>query len=1240
MPLQDSASEAATLGDGSPKRQLGQVDLSFYIVGVGASAGGLDAIKQLIAQADENFQHSFVIIQHISPDHKSLMTEILTRETALRVREVVDDMPVQPGHIYLIPPKSNVVIQGTLDDTQPQTEDMPTGIGKGLRFSLVPPSPRPQLNLPIDVFFHSLAESVGDRAIGIVLSGTGTDGSRGLRAIKDRDGFVLVQDPETADFDGMPSAAIATRLIDLVAAPDAMVPELRRYIELREAGIFDIDALFREDEKSLELLLERVSQAADIDFIQYKRPTLKRRIARRIALTQCNDLSGYIGYVQENPNELAILHREFLVGVTNFFRDLPAWGALSENVFQKLFKDGDPSEPVKVWSVGCSTGEEAYTIAFAMERFRLENNISRDFRIFASDVNEDAIRSAKDGIYPDSVLEEIPGAYRAQEYLKFHGGTFHISSSLRNRVIFNSHNVLQDPPYINTDLIICRNLLIYFSPDMQKKVLSLFSFSLRNEGYLFLGAAENVMHQFSKFEAAISSSRIYRNMRPQQRGSMHGSFDPRRSPNFPLPRMRRLATRETQRATSVLAPIFEATLGNIDGALVIIDEGGSILETLGNYRKFIDLPHRAFSANIFDLVHDRLKSAISILLRRAEAEGTAESLATKCSFGDHIEQVDVFCRRVEWETQPVAYSLLLRKTDQIDTTPIEEKMEDNRRGDQTLITRLESEIESLREMLSVTTEDLGISNEELQTANEELTVSNEELQANNEEMQSINEELHTVNAENGEKITQLEAASADIENLLNTADLAVVFLDDNLCIRRFNPAFTKYVDLKATDIGRRLSSFSSFLTQESYATLLTDTENALLGEKEVQRELPLRDGSWTLTRVRPFFVNGSGEVRGSAITILDITKSRLLQEEVSLQRDRLEGLLESETAGYWDRDFRSGVEYVSPRFNQMLGYSSEDVEATSERLMQLVHPDDRALLHANLTDHIASKGRVPYQQEVRYRHKRGNYLWFLRRGRINEWTEAGEPKRMIGVHVDISELKERELRVSADAKQIAGFAYSTVHSLLQPTNTIAQGLRLITEHASMDEDDLETIDAMQEMAARMQLQIRGVQEYSELFSPTEAYHKISLDRIVAACQVDQMLRIQELGAEIEVSELPPIEGNEQLITRVFQILIGNALKFRDPQRPCKISIAGRAEADGVVALTVSDNGIGILPDVRPKVFDLFYKYHGDRELPGIGAGLTVCKRIVELHGGSIKVGEAEDEGGAAFEIRLPATQDA
>jgi len=1220
------------------RRALGKVDPSFYIIGVGASAGGLDAIKQLIGQAPEGFPHTFVAIQHISPDYKSLMPEILARETRLPVREVVDDMEVEPGHIYLIPPKSNVIIQGTGDGAQQPASDgndHPRSVG--LRFSLVPPMPRPQLNLPIDLFFHSLAEAVGDRAIAMILSGTGTDGSRGLRGIKDRDGFVLVQDPETANFDGMPNSAIATNLVDIVTSPDGMISEVMRYISMREDGIINVDALFRNAESEFKELLALISDIADIDFAQYKEPTLKRRIARRVGLNHFSSVREYTAFARERPHELAILHREFLVGVTNFFRDLPSWHIMREKIIPELFANGPNDEVIKVWSVGCSTGEEAYTIAMLMEDYRRTHNIDRDYRVFGTDVNADAIRSAKEGVYPESVIEELPPEFHSTEYINFHAGTFHISKAIRGRVIFSQHNVLEDPPYINTDLVICRNVLIYLSADMQKKVMSLFSFSVRKDGILFLGAAEHVARQSSNFETEHSSARIYRNARKSKRGVAESSVDRVHSLSVSMPRGRRLATRETARSKQSFSGILGATLDQLDGCVFVVDDSGQILETFGNYRAFVHLPEQAFSSNIYDVVSDRLKTAVSLQLRRADTDGKGSIKGVKVENEAGLQLIDVHCARVEWEGTNNTFTVMLRMSGQIDLeTDAKPSSGATSSADRdAVIARLESEIESLQEMLSVTTEDLGVANEELQTTNEELTVSNEELQANNEEMQSINEELHTVNAENAEKIAQLVVANADIENLLDNADLGIVFLDDDMTIRRFNATFTRYVDLTESDLGRRLTSFAAEIGRDDYAILLDDIERAREHGTEALRDVSCRDGTWAQARVRPFRT-ADGIGGGVVLSLIDTTRMNQLTEEVQMQRDRLAGLLEAEAAGYWDWDIPGQTEYMSPRFKSMFGYREDELENKPETWMRLIHPEDLPIAMSAFEAHVASKGAEPYDLEVRYFHKNGSIVWVVCRGRIIEWSKSGDPIRMLGVHMDITKLKERELAVNAEADEARRFAFAAAHDLLQPMTTIERGVTTLGEELgdNVTSEQRQVLTYLDQASSRMRARIHGVLDFAQVFDSDEALDTVDLNEVAHNSIEEFQGQISEIGAEVVVRDLPAAMTRETLVPRLFQNLLSNALKYRKKRGKCRIVIEKAASEPGKVAIRVADNGIGIPTEMRPQLFKMFSRLHTETEYEGIGVGLALCQRIMNLSGGRIVLGDGID-GGTSFICVFP-----
>ncbi|MEL6476471.1 MAG: chemotaxis protein CheB [Pseudomonadota bacterium] len=1247
LDVNDSATEERSAVRSGGSASLGQVDTSFYLIGVGASAGGLEAIRTLISQIPDDYPHSLVFIQHISPDYKSLMGELLRRETSLTVCEVQDDMEVKPGHVYVIPPKANIIIQGT--DPTPRRQDFDEeraleeggpvrGDDVGLRFSLIDRAPHPQLNLPIDLFFQSLAEAVGDRSVAVILSGTGSDGSRGLRSIKDADGLVVAQDPETAGFDGMPRAAVATRIVDLVLPPDEIVGELHRYFELRQTGIVNIEALFSRSGETLRELLELAGEDAQIDFSQYKEPTLKRRIARRMGIQKCSTVEEYLALCKNDPNEIAVLCRGFLVGVTHFFRDLPAWEVLKAEVLPDLFGTDDTGDPLKIWCVGCSTGEEAYTIAMILETYRRENGLSREFRVFATDVNEAAISIAKDGIFPEDALEDIPEVY-AREYTTYMRGGIRIKEGIRKKVIFSAHNASEVPPYIHTDLLICRNMLIYLNPAVQAQLLSMFSYSLRANRYLFLGVSESIDRGTVRFHPVSSRWRIFRNV---AKASSREFTTNATAAMFaqPIRPTRRSGATASAGGFGVVGDVFKSTLEHLDTCVIVVDERMQVIETFGDYRRHLCMPDERFSSNILDLVPQRLTSALALLIRKAQRESSAHQTAIRIPDGDVVLQIEAHARRMLWDGSSVAYAITLRN---LGETPLvkEESEGPASSGDPQLIqeqsrylVELETELEATRATLEAAVEDLGVSNEELQTSNEELMSTNEELQATNEEIQSVNEELHTVNAEHAEKITELETAYADIENLLENADLATVFLDDRLRIRRFSSAIKTHFQLDRNDIGRPLSHFSSSLEAEANRHLLADAELALNTGDSKTYEVSSINGSWYLARIRPF-TSTAGERVGVVMTFVDITRLKALQFEVQMRRDLLESLLEGEAAGYWETDLATGQEFLSPRFQRMFGYTADDTEDCLVSWREVLHPDDRAMEAEALNAHISSKGAEPYDVELRCLNRDGDVVWVWRRGRVVEWSPDGRPIRMIGCHFDITHLKSREREIIRRAKEIRRFTFISAHDLREPMNTVEGFIRLLREElgADLDADKLQIMDHITETGRRMRAQIESMLEYAKLQDETLELQPIDMKALTQTCISDLSRAIEDAGAQIHLGELTPALGSPMLISRVVVNILSNAVKFRRPKVAPRISVTSRAHRGGYTAYVITDNGIGIEPQFREQVFEIFTRLHIRTEYEGTGLGLALSQKIISKHGGSIWIEDGE-EGGSAFVFTL------
>ena len=871
-----------------------------------------------------------------------------------------------------------------------------------------------------------------------------------------------------------------------------------------------------------------------------------------------------------------------------------------------------------------------------LEKFRRDQNIARDFRVYATDVKESAIRIAKQGIYADGVRDEIPDEFLKTDMLTFQSGTCRISSAIRNKVFFAVHNIVDDVPYTRTDLIICRNLLIYLSPDVQAKVMTHFSFSLRQDGFLLLGAAESPGQHGAMFESVVQKARIYHNTR-------HVGASQRRTDltlDFPtvrvLPRSHDPASR-VSKSSSDVGKLLHGALGDAGVCVCIMSEDGKMVRTFGNHQDILRISTEGFSPNLLDLLDDRLRIAVAMLMRRADLDGHAN----KDNIRVGSEHLSAGCRKIEWDGLPVAFSVTFRREPA--TSPFLQSGEpadaSTGRGQNVdYVRQLESEIESLQAMLSATAEDLGASNEELQTTNEELIASNEELQANNEETQSINEELYTVNAENVERIAELEAATADIINLLATAELGILVLTDDLRIRQFSQGLASYFDLRASDTGRPLSNFSSKLTNESLANVVDDAHRARDFGDENSREVRRRDGGWARAVVRPYR-DAKNTPRGVVISFLDITEAKHLESEVRQQRDQLEGLLESEAAGYWDWMIPDGTQYMSPRFKQMFGYSEHEIENTPSAWQGLIYPDDLEPVLEMLDAHMASRGEVPYDREVRYRHKNGAIVWVLCRGRVVEWDENHQPLRMLGMHLDITRLKEREIEIRRRAEEIRRFAFIAAHDLIQPINTFESSLSMLIEDlpASQDPDRDKLIEFLTASSKRLKTRITGILEYSRLQEGVLDKKTVDMNAVVAAVIEDYKLLIEEAGAVVDVAPLAPCSGTPGLLGRVVQNLLSNALKYRSKERRCRVEISSVPAADGFVGYEVVDNGIGIDEQFQEKVFELFSRLHTEKEFEGNGLGLALCERIVTQHGGTISVKESGPNG-SRFMFTLPEAQ--
>ena len=840
---------------------------SLYVA-VGASAGGLEAIETFFSGMAADSGMAFIVIQHLSPDYKSLMVEILSKKTSMKVHRAEDGMPVLPDNVYLIPPRKNLTIfhgKLLLNDQEHV---------KGT------------INLPIDIFLRSLAEDQGDKAVAVILSGSGSDGMRGVRAIKEFGGMAMVQSESSAKFDSMPRAAISTGLVDFILPPEEMPERLLSYAkhpfvikaERSETVISDEDALTR----IFAILREKFKA----DFTYYKPSTVTRRIERRMSINRIDDIQDYVAYMQHYPGEAGTLFREFLIGVTRFFRDREVFDLLKEKWLPEVL-DRSAGKESRFWIAGCSTGEEAYTLAILAKEYMLEAGINRDLKIFATDIDRDAVQFAANGSYPDSIAADVPQELLTK-YFYSKQDSYQISRSIREMVVFAQHNLIKDPPFTNIDLISCRNLLIYLQPILQRKVLEFFNFSLNAQGVLLLGTSETIGEMGDCFESLDHKYKIYRT-----KGRFKHSLDSVDLPQVPgaayrdignrFPALRREMRTGDER---ILERFLEALSAELFHLAVVVNEQMEVLHVFGDTAGYFKLPSGKLSRDISKMAARDLAIPLSTGIQKVFRKQEALRFSNiKLRDLDTLKIVDLRILPLPQKKgqEPLAAVFLeeVNRPDLLDKTQAAQAYDLSMEAEQR-ITDLEQELQFTRENLQATVE-------ELETANEELLASNEELQSTNEELQSTNEELYSVNSEYQSKIVELSELHNDVDNLLSVSQIGQLLLDENMEIRRFSPKIADIFKVLDTDVGRPLSHISHMLDNVDPVRIIETVQRV---GKMTEHEVRARDGRWFLMRVVPYSV-GPKVFSGTLLSFVDITRIKLGEEALRTSEEEFRTLFET-----------------------------------------------------------------------------------------------------------------------------------------------------------------------------------------------------------------------------------------------------------------------------------------------------------------------------------------------------------
>ena len=873
----------------------------FPVVGLGASAGGLEALEIFFTHMPPDSGIGFVIIQHLSPTYKSMMVSLLSKNTQMTVLEIQDGMTVKTNHVYLNPPNRNVIIiNGMLQLMEP----VKTG----------------GVNLPIDCFFRSLAEEMGEKAICVILSGTATDGTLGLKAVKGEGGLAVVQDPASAKYDGMPRNAIAAGIVDFILPVEKIPAELVKYVRAPYmAPSKKIIVTNGQFANYIQKIFALIRSVTGHDLSHYKQTTIRRRIERRMAIHQINKISDFVKYLQQTSSEIDILFKDMLIGVTSFFRDPKAFEVLKQQVLPALLKNKPPNTPIRIWTVGCSTGEEAYSMAIlfseAMDMIKQNYNI----QIFASDIDVQAIETARLGTYPDSIVADV-SQDRLNQYFVKEDNTYKIKKQIRDMIVFAVQNVIKDPPFSKIDFLSCRNLLIYMDGELQKEVLPLLHYTLNPDGVLFLGPSESIGEFTDLFHPVDSKWKIFHSKK---------SYDKRPVDYSRIPFYRGAVSddpheKKTSVETNLQNVAERIILENFSMPGVVVNERYEILNFMGKTDKYLETPVGKASFNILSMAREGLRSRLgSALHNSVRQKRTTIYEAIKIKYNGGIRIIDLTVRPLTEFAGTPAYLLVMFDDKTPSRTSVKKTGKKAEKNDaDPVVSNLERELEATKEHLQTTVEELETSNEELKSTNEELQSLNEELQSTNEELetskeelQSTNEELVTVNTELQSKVEELSRMNNDINNMLASTDIGTIFLDIHLNIQRFTPAMTNIFNLIQTDLNRPISHITTkirydHLEKDSKAVL----DNLMMKEVQVQDT----DGNWYSMRIAPYRTR-ENVIDGIVITFMDITKIK--QGETALRR--LATVVRDSNDAITVQDLKGNITEWNKGAEKMYGYSAK-----------------------------------------------------------------------------------------------------------------------------------------------------------------------------------------------------------------------------------------------------------------------------------------------------------------------------
>src|SRR5262245_46015687 len=1191
----------------------------FPIVGIGASAGGLEAFTEILRALPSDTGMAFVVIQHLDPTHASMLTEILSRATSMLVTEVTDQMVVEPNHVYVIPPGVTM------------------GIGRGT-LQLTPRTDTRGQHRPIDHFLRVLAEDQGHRAIGVILSGSATDGTLGLEAIKAEGGITFAQD-DTAQHTSMPSSAVAAGCVDFVLPPARIAQEIARisrhpYVTGGTEEILNSAG----SEPSLSRVLDQLRVATGVDFSSYKRNTLLRRITRRAVLHKMDGLRDYARFLQGDPAEMDALYQDVLISVTSFFRNPEAFEVLKTKVFPRLVKERSRHDPVRVWSIGCSTGEEAYSMAIAWAEFSDVNRLQIPLQVFATDLNGSSIEKARAGVYPRNIVQDV-SPERLRRFFFETDGTYRISKSIRDTTVFARHNILTEPPFSRIDLISCRNLLIYLEMALQQKAMGMMHYALKPHGVMWLGISETVGSYRDLFDVEDNKYKMY----------VKKPGPPRLAPRpFPGDLLAARRTEPPAREVGIVGPDVHreadrVLLAKYTPPSVLVNADMEILQFRGDTGLYLSPAPGKASLNLLKMLRDGLLVGVRAAVHRARREETAareDGLRVRSNGGHRELNVHVVPIRgtapgtplhfvVLFEEVPAARAVKPARQDRktrsgaADRKARENTEQETARLAQALAATREY-LQSVIEQQEAANEELQSSNEEVQSANEELQSINEELETSKEEVQSSNEELATVNEELQNRNIELGQSNNDFVNLLASVQLPIVMLGPDLRIRRFTPMAEKALNLIASDVGRPISDIQLGIAAPDLESTLVEVMEAV-----TVKEIEVRDkqGRWHILRLRPYRTQDN-RIEGAVLVLIDVDSIKRAQETLRRQNALLDQVSEAifmwQIHGgivYWNRGAQETYGFTQ---EQALGRKPYELLATSPPFLEALRQNGRWT--GELT-HTARDGERIVVESRMLMVPDGSGLVF----EVNH--PVTERKRM-----------EESLRAQADDLLTADrakneFLAVLAHELRNPLSPLTSALEIVRSAAA---PSAVVERAWQIMAHQVQNMGRLVDDLLDASRISQGRIQLRKEIVDATAVVSQAIETNRQIVDARGQELvlaapgTPIlaEVDPLRLEQIVGNLLSNASKFTGRGGHIWVSVG---EEFGEIVIRVRDDGTGISSAALPRLFDLFMQENTslDRPSGGLGIGLTLVRHLVELHGGRVEASSAGPGRGSEFSVWFP-----